>query len=74
MRGDCASEDADSASLCDESFDVLLGPALAAHRLNVEFLEALFQPVEGTRVGAEHPFEQGCDEGRTVEHAGVART
>ena len=40
VRGERASQGADFLSLCDESFDVLLG-AVTAHRLDVELLEAL---------------------------------
>ncbi len=52
--------------------DVVLGPPLTAHRLHVELLESLLQPFERGRVGAEYPFEQGGEERRTVENAGVA--
>ena len=72
VRGERASQAADFLSLCDESFDVLLG-AVATHRLDVELLEALLQPLERPRVGGEDPFQQGGEEGRTVEHAGAAR-
>ena len=56
-----------------ELFDVVLGLTVAAHGLHVELLEALLEPFERGRVGAEHPFEQRGEEGGPVDDAGVTR-
>ena len=45
---------------------------VAAHRLDVELLQPLLDPLERRRVGPEHPLEQRGEEAGAVERAGVA--
>jgi len=44
------------AAHIDQQLDVLVG-SLASHRMDVEFLQALLDPLKSSRVRAEHPFE-----------------
>ena len=70
VRSERSSQDADLASHLDQLFDVLFG-ALSAHRMDIELFQALLQPLERRRVGAEHPLEQRGEEGGPVQHACV---
>ena len=56
----------------DQPFDVLLGVAVAAHRLDVELLQPVLDPLERGRVRPEHPLEQRRQEPRPVQRARVA--
>ena len=58
MRRQRAPELSDLLAHLDEALDVLRPSAIAAHRLDVELLEPLLDPLEGRRVGPEHPLEQ----------------
>ena len=46
---------------------------LAAHRVDVELLQPLLDPLEGGGVGAEHPVQKRREEAGPVERAGVSR-
>jgi hypothetical protein len=64
--GERPPEDANLTSYRNEFLDVPLD-TLPSHRLDVELLEALLQPLERPRIGVEYPFQQGGEKGRTVE-------
>ena len=51
----------------------LVALGVAAHRLDVELLQPLLDPLERGRVRAEHPLEQRREEAGAVERAGIAR-
>ena len=56
----------------DQPLDVPLRVGVAAHRLDVELLQPLLDPLERRRVRAEHPLQQRREEPGPVEGAGVA--
>ena len=45
---------------------------VAAHRVDVELLKALFNPLEGGRVRAKHPLKQRRQKARAVKRPGIA--
>ena len=57
-----APEIPDLAPHLDQPLDVLLGIAVAAHRIDVELLEPLLDPLERGRVRPEHPLQQRREE------------
>ena len=63
----------DLAAHLDQLLDVLVGVTVAAHRVDVELLQPLLDPLECGRVRPEHPFEQRREEPGPVERARVAR-
>ena len=45
---------------------------VSAHRLDVELLQPVLDPLERRRIGTEHPLEQRGEEAGAVQRAGVA--
>ena len=71
MSGERAPEVSHLAPHLDQPLDVPFGVAVAAHRVDVELLQPVLDPLERGRVRPEHPLEERREETGAVQRARV---